>query len=209
MLCKFSSALFEREEKRFDIVTVHCADGDMTVGIKYTRDYNAGLVMVSGRGAVQGDAMRGSADILKVLLDEGITAVGQCAFCDDVNLSAVQLPSSLSAVGDHAFSNCPSLTDVYYAGTEAQWAQISFGVNTECLTGAVIHYESAFRLIPQSSDPFLYSLADGEAVIPANNAVFSENAFAGCDSVTFRCSRNSSAAQYAAANGAIRCEYTD
>ena len=46
-------------------------------------------------------------------------------------------------------------------------------------------------------------------VIPANNAVFSENAFAGCDSVTFRCSRNSSAAQYAAANGAIRCEYTD
>lgn len=39
-----------------------------------------------------------------------------------------------------AFSNCSSLKEVNYKGTEEQWNKIEIGVKNSCLTNAEINY---------------------------------------------------------------------
>ena len=55
--------------------------------------------------------------------------------------AAYAIPDSVTSIGDGAFASCTSLTDVYYAGSEAQWKAISISSteNDDLLT-ANIHY---------------------------------------------------------------------
>ena len=49
-------------------------------------------------------------------------------------VSSVSLPLSLESIGDGAFFDCYDLWDVYYAGSEAQWAEIEIGADNGTLT---------------------------------------------------------------------------
>ena len=50
--------------------------------------------------------------IKTVILQEGITSVGDCAFLGCRNLKAVELPTSITSIGQHAFRNCSSLQSI-------------------------------------------------------------------------------------------------
>ena len=50
------------------------------------------------------------------------------------------IPGSVTTIGDRAFYNCTNLTDIYYTGSEADWAQITIGDDNYDLTDATIHY---------------------------------------------------------------------
>ena len=51
------------------------------------------------------------------------------------------IPNSVTYIGEWAFDDCTSLTDVYYAGSEAQWKAISISSNrNDDLLTANIHY---------------------------------------------------------------------
>ena len=50
------------------------------------------------------------------------------------------IPYGVECIGDYAFSSCNSLTDVYYTGTESDWAGITVKSGNENLTGTNIHY---------------------------------------------------------------------
>ncbi len=41
---------------------------------------------------------------------------------------------------DGAFQNCPKLADVYYEGTEEEFAGIAIGEENDALLNAEIHY---------------------------------------------------------------------
>lgn len=73
---------------------------------------------------------------------EGATAVGAYAFFYFRNLREVHLSDSVTAVGERAFGECPSLTDVYFAGTPEQWEQLkeTAGAGNEALFAATVHY---------------------------------------------------------------------
>ena len=60
------------------------------------------------------------------------------AYCD--SLTSIVIPDSVTAIGDAAFYDCDGITDVYYTGSEAQWAAISIGSYNDLLTNATIHY---------------------------------------------------------------------
>ena len=64
----------------------------------------------------------------------------QLAFGGCAKLTSCSIPLGISTIGDDAFTGCTSLTDVYYAGTQEQWNQISIGRNNTCLANATIHY---------------------------------------------------------------------
>ena len=101
---------------------------------------------------------------LKTLdIPDSVTEIGDSAFSGCVSLSSVTIPESVKSIGAGAFDGCDSLRqvtipvsvteigsrafgdihlkDVYYAGTEEQWAAVTLGENA--IGGAAaVHFEA-------------------------------------------------------------------
>ena len=52
------------------------------------------------------------ADIKEVVIENGVTNIGACAFKDYKNITSVTIPSSVETIEENAFSGCESLTSV-------------------------------------------------------------------------------------------------
>ncbi|MCQ2339917.1 MAG: leucine-rich repeat domain-containing protein [Paludibacteraceae bacterium] len=50
--------------------------------------------------------------IAKIILQDGITHIGDSAFIDCNGIETLSLPNSVETIGNYAFANCPYLTDV-------------------------------------------------------------------------------------------------
>lgn len=64
-----------------------------------------------------------SLSITELTLEEGVTILGCAGYCH--NLTTVNLPSTLTTIGNRGFYGCTNLTTLNYAGTMAQWANVS------------------------------------------------------------------------------------
>ena len=51
--------------------------------------------------------------VTSIVVEEGVTAIGDYAFRDFPHLTSVTLPDSLTSIGKYAFENCPSLRSVH------------------------------------------------------------------------------------------------
>ena len=88
--------------------------------------------------------------VYHAIIPEGITTIdgGYDVYSDTYcigftgcdNLTDVYIPVSLTYIGKNSFSYCSKLLDVYYAGSEEQWNQISIASGNESLLNANIHY---------------------------------------------------------------------
>ena len=72
----------------------------------------------------------------------GVTGIGDYAF-DGCGLTSVTIPGSVTSIGSSAFSDCPSLKDVYYAGTQTQWDAVQIGDYNGPLFKATLHFKFA------------------------------------------------------------------
>jgi hypothetical protein len=102
----------------------------------------------------------------KLIIGNSVTSIGSSAFYNCTNLSSIVIPDSVTSIGDYAFSgcdslrsavignsvtriydyafyNCTNLKDVYYTGSEADWAKITICSYNDDLTNATIHYNYA------------------------------------------------------------------
>ena len=70
------------------------------------------LVLPEGLKAVGTDAFAGCTGLTEVTIHDGVTAIGKSAFSDCNGLTGVVIPSSVTAIGDSAFSDCSGLTEV-------------------------------------------------------------------------------------------------
>lgn len=149
-----------------DVTTLSEGTCGTDVSWKLTSD---GVLTIDGTGDMKNYTGTNSpwyssrSKILKVIIKDGVTSVGNCAFyyCNhiqevsigkdvktigtnvfysDYDLNEITLPKSLESVGNYAFENCKSLTDVYYHSTESDFANISVGTNNTYLTNAAKHY---------------------------------------------------------------------
>lgn len=74
-------------------------------------------------------------------LPSTITSIGEYAFCGCTGLSTVTIPDSVTSVERSAFSSCNKLNTVYYKGTFEKWLEISF-INIDsnpCCNGADLY----------------------------------------------------------------------
>ncbi len=81
--------------------------------------------------------------LTKISIPEGIDVIDYSAFYNCTNLKEITLPVSLKQVSSFAFQNCSSLTDVYYAGTEAEWQNVKiddYGNYNAPFINANFHY---------------------------------------------------------------------
>ena len=125
----------------------HYVNGVPTVWEAYVKpDYSLGLEYKSngdGTCYVSGIGTCTDTDIIiPAISPNGQTVIGidNRAFYSCTNLTSITIPDSVTTIGNDAFSVCYSLADVYYTGSEAEWAQITIGSNNSKLTNATIHY---------------------------------------------------------------------
>ncbi len=129
-------------------ITLKCGDN------AYCNLDNRGHLRVFGKGTVYDSALQNwptwRDDILSVAIEDGITEVGYKMFDSCYSMESVRIPKSVKTIEYGAFNNCWDLTNVYYAGTQAQWNAITIDYGNGELVSAVKHYNSSATYSLQS-----------------------------------------------------------
>ena len=170
---------FTNIEERTAVTTGICGSNvtysiypDLTMVISGTgaiRDYvNSGLHL--GSGYYQ--------QIKKVVIEDGVTSIGQFAFSDCISLTSVRIPSSVTTIGNAAFYGCSSLTSVNLPSSVTRIGNAAF-YNCPKLDAVVI---------PSGVTSLSYSLFYGctgltSVSIPNSVTSIGEAAFEGCSSL--------------------------
>ena len=89
---------------------------------------------------IESNAFAGCVYLTEISIPSGVVKIGDSAFMGCESLGEVSIPSSVTVILDGAFFGCDALTNVYYIGTEADWAAISIAIGNEKLTEATINY---------------------------------------------------------------------
>ena len=128
----------------FDINEIVVEDGVTSIG-KGAFEYCSSLteiVIPDSVTSIGEGAFYYCDSLTSVAIPDSVTSIGEGAFSVCSSLTSVAIPDSVTRIGHHAFFDCDSLADVYYSGSEAQWASIIIGESNERLTSATIHYNS-------------------------------------------------------------------
>lgn len=75
-----------------------------------------------------------------VTVSDDVTSIDTDAFYNCTNLKSITIGNSVASIGSNAFYNCIDLTDIYYTGSEEEWATIKIYTGNSYLTNATIHY---------------------------------------------------------------------
>ena len=125
--------------------------------------------------------------LISVTFSEGLTSIPQGTFyyC---GLKQITLPLSIKTIEGSAFTECHTLKDVYYAGSEADRAQITIKGetgNNKYIVEATWHYASEIIInltLPSSltainSETFIGLPPSTVIYIPSSVQTIAENAF--------------------------------
>ena len=77
--------------------------GDMGESVYFTFDKESGLLTLSGTGESCTGSFSGNQSITRVVIKEGFTTIPSRFFMFCKNLTSVELPSTLTAIGENAF----------------------------------------------------------------------------------------------------------
>ena len=123
------------------LTVVLCAAGTVNAWgtVTYSLNTSTKTLTFSGTGAMDdytdpdgsGSPRRPATwvfNVQTVVIEEGVTSIGEWVFAGLTNLKYVHIPISVTTISERAFSGCTVLEAIYYAGTPDQWAQIEFEV---------------------------------------------------------------------------------
>ena len=119
-------------------------NGDSIVNIDKNISVLAGGVFENG---LHGDTSK----LERIIIPDGVKTIPENAFDGCTNLKSVTLPKSIESIYlsnyndgilHSAFNNCPSLTDIYYLGTQQQWNELfpEYSLDRYRLPNATIHF---------------------------------------------------------------------
>ena len=119
----------------------------LTVPNGIVRAAGGNYTVKKGVKSIERGAMDGVSDLKNITIASTVELIGQEAFFECRNLKSVAIPKAVKSIGDNAFgvyidrerygSNfnyeentdiSPSITDVYYEGSESEWKQIKYEV---------------------------------------------------------------------------------
>lgn len=116
-------------------VTVTLSDGTLTVrGTGATRDY--GYI----NGKFDYSPWDSSEEIESIVIEEGITTIGEDFFWHLSNLTSVVMPDGITSIGYWAFFDCPKLTSIRIPGSVRYIGMDAFGAD-EGLQDVFVEWE--------------------------------------------------------------------
>ena len=138
-------------------------------------------------------------NILKVVIGNGVTSIGDYAFEDCSEIKTVVLPDGVTSIGDGAFSGCTNLSSVkmpqglqtigasaFYSCKNLIEATIPNSV-TSIGSNAFMYCQSLSRVILPNKlekiedNTFYYCISLETVVIPTGVTTIEKNAFSNCD----------------------------
>lgn len=105
------------------------------------------------------------------VIPNGVESLNICAFQYCEGITSITIPKSVASIGDSIFDGVSvNLTDVYYAGSEEEWNNISIGSNNDNLLNATIHFnstdnENTEELVEYTEGLFSYVIENSEVKI--------------------------------------------
>ena len=97
------------------------------------------VTIPEGVTSIGDSVFSGCTALTAVTISDGVTAIGGSTFSNCIRLAKVTIPKSVTSIGKNAFYYCESIADVYYDGTEEDWAKISISEGNEDLLAAALH----------------------------------------------------------------------
>ena len=85
-------------------------------------------------------AFWGCIGLTNVTIGNGITRLGYHMFDNCTGLTSIVIPKNVNCIDQSAFNQCANLTDIYYTGTEQEWAAITIAGGDNIRSTATIHY---------------------------------------------------------------------
>ena len=141
---------------------------------------DAGNLTISGNGAIS-DYVAGespfanSAPIKKVIIEEGITHIGNYAFSSCHDIQSIELPESLTDIGEYVFENCTSLTSIIIPDSVTSIGQYAFSGTA---VKSVVIPESVVTL--DTNSLFMGCKKLESVVLPQSVTAIYSNAFKEC-----------------------------
>lgn len=152
------------------------SENALTLHISGTGDmYDYQMTSTSGLIQVNTPWFDRRSEIVTCIIDDGVTSIGQSAFCALFEMTSVKIPSTVTRIGKWAFCACSSLTSIELPPL---LTSIEFGAFQQC--SGLIDIDFPDSLTSIGNDAFLYCFNLTSVELPPTVTSIGEGAFWGC-----------------------------
>ena len=154
-------------------------------GLTWIYDEATGLLTISGNGPMANYKSSNTpwdeyvSKMKTVVIEEGVTSVGNYAFYNGTKITTVTLPEGITSIGERSFYDCGSITNLNLPDSITYIGYLAF-YNCEDL--ADIHFPSS--LITIDDDAFQNCDSIVSVDLPEGVTSIGKQAFNNCDSLT-------------------------
>ena len=159
-------------------ITITGTTGDCTWTLDGT------VLTISGNGAMEdygywSDVAPWGTSITKVVIEDGVTNIGEYAFFDCSSLTSVNIPDSVTSICDGAFDSCSNLTSINIPNSVTSIGNYAF---SECSSLTSINIPNGVMYIEMMTFEYCTNLIS--VTIPSSVILIDTAAFQGCTSLT-------------------------
>ena len=150
-------------------------------GVYWNFDSATGVLTISGSGAMTDydgadySPFWNNSDIIEVVIEDGVTSIGDRVFLGCDSLTEVEIPSSVTSIGEFAFQACESLTEV-----EIPSSVTSIGMQAFFACEALQSIKIPFGVTNIEPNTFFCCTALQSVEIPGSVTSIGEGAFYAC-----------------------------
>lgn len=164
--------------------------------------YEDGTLTISGEGAMVEGAFASNENIKKIIIEEGITVIGENAFANCCNLEAIQIPSTIVTIAsaslpvngnfagkcENPFWGCSEIEEIKVASGNAVYSSESDSNALVRLEDNTLVVGCKNTIIPQvvkniGNGAFIGCTGLEEIIIPDSVTAIGDNSFNGCSSL--------------------------
>ena len=157
-----------------DVQTGKCGDN-----VTYSLDTSTGVLTISGTGEMTDSPFGQNSNIIKsVIIENGVTSIGDSAFCHCKSLTNVTIGSSVTSIGESAFLRCTSLISITIPNSVTSIENEAF---EDCTSLISVTIPNSVTSIGEYA--FNYCISLTSVTIPNSVTSISDSAFKNCTSL--------------------------